>query len=130
MDANEILKKFKVVAVVGCSRDPKKPAHYVPAYLKAHGYTIIPVNPYADVILDEKCYKSLLDINDDIDIVEVFRPGEEALEITKQALEKGAKVVWLQEGITNDEAKAYAEKHNIVFVENRCMMKEHQKMKS
>lgn len=128
MEIPEILRKFKIIAVVGCSRDPLKPSNNVPAFLKEEGFTIIPVNPSADVILDEKCYKSLLDIDREVEIVEVFRPSTEALEVTKQAVQIKAKVVWLQEGIVNDEAKAYAEQHGLGFVQDKCMMKEYAKI--
>ncbi|MCL4375216.1 CoA-binding protein [Candidatus Marsarchaeota archaeon] len=119
----KILKEFKVIAVVGCSREQGKPSHDVPMYMKEAGYTIIPVNPFAEEILGEKAYKSLQDIKKKIDVVDVFRPAKEALEIAKAAVEVNAKVLWLQEGIFSKEAREYAEAHGLLFVENRCMMK-------
>lgn len=129
MEAEEILKTYRTIAVVGCSRDGGKPSHYVPAYLKQHGYRIIPVNPFADDILGEKAYKSLSDVPVPFDIVEVFRPSDEALGIVKQAVEKSAKAVWLQEGISSEDAKKYAEKNKLAFVQDRCMMVEHRKLR-
>ena len=119
----KILDEFRVIAVVGCSREEGKPSHDVPKYMKGAGYTIIPVNPFAEEILGERAYKSLQDIEQEIDIVNVFRPAKEALEIAKAAVEVKAKVLWLQEGIFSKEAKEYAEEHGLLFVENRCIMK-------
>lgn len=125
MDTDEILNTYKVIAVVGCSRDEKKYSNIVAKFMKEVGYTIIPVNPTAKEILGEKCYDSLLSIEEPVDIVDVFRPSEEALDITKQAVQIGAKVVWLQEGITSDEAEEYAEDCHVVFVQDKCTMKEY-----
>ncbi|MEM4098351.1 MAG: CoA-binding protein [Candidatus Micrarchaeaceae archaeon] len=125
-----VLRTFKVVAVVGCSRYEGKPSHDVPAYLKDAGYTIVPVNPFADEILGEKSYKSLLDIPNDIkiEVVDVFRPGSEALAIAKDAVKIGAKALWLQEGIFSDDAERYATENKLIFIENRCMMKERERL--
>ena len=123
----EILK-FHIIAVVGCSRESGKPSHDVPEYLQEVGYKIIPVNPFADYILGEKVYKKLSDIPIKIDVVDVFRPSAEALEITEEAYAIGAKAVWLQEGIFNEDAQKFAEEHNMLFVMNRCMIKEHYKI--
>ncbi|MGC8662591.1 MAG: CoA-binding protein [Candidatus Micrarchaeia archaeon] len=120
-----ILKNFHVIAVVGCSREVGKPSHDVPAYLQSVGYKIIPINPFASEILGEKAYKNLAEIGASVDVVDVFRPAREALEIAKQAVEINAKALWLQEGIFSSEAEAYAKEHGLLFVENRCMMKEH-----
>ena len=106
--AEFVLKNFKVIAIVGCSREEGKPSHDVPKYLQMIGYRIIPVNPFADFILGEKCYKSLTDITERVDVVDVFRPSNEALEIAKQALQIHAKVLWLQEGIISNEAERFA----------------------
>jgi predicted CoA-binding protein len=126
-----ILKNSKVIAVVGCSRDETKEAHKIPKYLKEVGYRIIPINPNADFILGEKAYKKLIDLKgkEKVDVVEVFRPGREALQIAKEAKEIGAKALWLQSGIISKEAKEFAENNNILFVENRCMMVEHYRLK-
>ena len=116
---------MKNVAVVGMSRDPSKDAHHVPKYLIENGYNVIPVNPTAEEILGRKCYKSLLDVPDKIDIVDVFRPSEDVPPIVKDAITKGAKVVWMQLGISNNEAAQEASKHGIKVVYNRCMLVEH-----
>jgi len=118
---------MKNVAVVGMSRDPSKDAHHVPKYLIENGYNVIPVNPTAEEILGRKCYKSLLDVPDKIDIVDVFRPSEHVPPIVKDAIAKGVKVVWMQLGISNNEAAQEASKHGIKVVYNRCMLIEHRR---
>jgi uncharacterized protein len=128
MDIAELLKNSKVLAIVGCSRESGKYSNIVANFMKKAGYEIIPVNPLADIILDERCYDSLLDVQEAVDIVVVFRPSDEAEEITKQAAMINAKIVWLQEGIVNEKAKEYAEEHDIGFIQDKCIMKEHQKM--
>ncbi|MCL4365377.1 MAG: CoA-binding protein [Candidatus Marsarchaeota archaeon] len=130
MEIPDILRRYKVIAVVGLSRDESKYSNKVSRFMQSVGYRIIPVNPEASVLLGEKVYKSLANVPADANagIVDVFRPGNEALGITKQAVGIGAKVVWLQEGIMNDDAKAYAEEHGLGFVQNRCIMKEYEKL--
>jgi predicted CoA-binding protein len=126
----EILEKSKIIAVVGASRTEGKPAHFVPAYLKSKGYKIIPVNPFADEILGEKAYKSLLDIPPDIkiDVVDVFRPSEEVTKVVEEAIKRGVKIVWLQSGIYNKEAVELAKKNNIEIIWDRCMMETHKRL--
>jgi hypothetical protein len=116
---------MKNIAVVGMSKDPSKDAHHVPKYLIDNGYNVIPVNPTAEEILGRKSYKSLLDVPDKIDIVDVFRPSEHVPPVVKDAIAKGAKVVWMQLGISNNEAAQEASKHGIKVVYNRCMLVEH-----
>jgi len=132
----EILEKYKVVAVVGASRSLEKDAGKVPAYLKEKGYEIIPVNPKADEILGVKAYPSLLDIPEDlakrIEVVDVFRPPQEAMEIVRQALELKKKygrplVIWFQIGTATVEAVKEAKKHGLEVVSGKCMMMEHKK---
>lgn len=127
---HEILKKFKSIAVVGCSAHEEKPSHFVPKYLQEHGYRIIPINPNALEILGEKVFPSLEEAakKEKIEAVDVFRPSEEAEKVTEQAIKAGAKAVWLQEGIESDKAKEKAEKAGILFVQNKCMKKELEKM--
>jgi predicted CoA-binding protein len=126
----EILEKSKIIAVVGASRTEGKPAHFVPAYLKSKGYKIIPINPFADEILGEKAYKSLLDIPPDIkiDVVDVFRPSEEVTKVVEEAIKRGVKIVWLQSGIYNKEAVELAKKNNIEIIWDRCMMETHKRL--
>jgi predicted CoA-binding protein len=126
----EILEKSKIIAVVGASRTEGKPAHFVPAYLKSKGYKIIPINPFADEILGEKAYKSLLDIPSDvkIDVVDVFRPSEEVTKVVEEAIKRGVKIVWLQLGIYNKEAVELAKKNNIEIIWDRCMMETHKRL--
>ena len=128
MDIPEMLRTYKVIAVVGCSKDNAKYSNIVAKFMKDAGYHIIPVNPTADEILGERCYDSLLDIEEDVDIVDVFRPSDEALQIAKDAVLIGAKALWLQEGIINEEARRYAEEKGIAFVQDRCTMKEYMKI--
>ncbi len=125
MSSVEKILSMRTIAVVGLSRDASKPAHYVPRYMKSAGYKIIPVNPTANEILGEKCYKSLAEVPEPIEVVNVFRPANEALEIVKQAALKGAKAVWLQEGIKSEEAAREARARGMLFVQDKCMMKEH-----
>lgn len=128
MTLKEILSKYRRIAVVGLSRDETKYSYLVSKFMQDAGYKIIPINPFAGELLREKAYKSLDDVDVDFDIVDVFRPSEEALEVTRKAVGKGAKVVWLQEGIMNDEAERYARSKGVEFVQNKCIMKEYLKL--
>ena len=119
---------LKNVAVIGMSKNQVKAAHYVPKYLSQNGYNIMPVNPTADEILDKKCYPSVEDIPEPIDIVDVFRPSDQVLPVVQQAIKKKPKVIWLQEGIHNAEAEELARKEGIKVVFNRCMLAEHQRL--
>ncbi len=119
---------LKNIAVVGISKNPEKAAHYVPKYLAEKGYNIIPVNPTADKILDKKCYHNINEVTDPVDIVDVFRPSEEVLPVVSEAIKKHPKVIWLQEGIHNQEAEELARKAGIQVVFNRCMLAEHQRL--
>ena len=123
----EILN-LKKVAVIGMSKHQEKAAHFVPKYLLENGFDIIPVNPNSDEILNKKCHKEINDIKDDIDIVDVFRPSEDVLPFVKDAIKKNPKVIWLQEGIHNEEAENLAREHGIDVVFNRCMLAEHQRL--
>ena len=119
---------MKKVAVIGMSKNPSKAAHYVPRYLSENGFDITPVNPSADEILGKKCYDSVSDIGEDIDIVDVFRPSDEVLPFVQEAIKKKPKVIWLQEGIHNAEAEGLARDAGIAVVFNRCMLAEHQRL--
>jgi len=126
----EILLTVKTIAVVGASRTPGKPAHFVPLYLKSKGYNIIPVNPFADEIFGLKSYKSLLEIPEEINVelVDVFRPSEEVKKVIEEAVKRKIKIVWLQEGIYNEEAVKLAKENGIEIIWNRCIMKTHRKL--
>jgi predicted CoA-binding protein len=135
-EIREILKKYKTVAVVGLSRELGKDSHRVSAYLKQHGFHIIPVNPFADEVLGEKSYKSLLDVPPEIqktiEIVDIFRPSKDVPPIVEQAIklkEMHGKpnVVWMQLGIVNKQAAEAAKKAGLTVVMNKCMMIEHKR---
>lgn len=130
----DVLKKHRVVAVVGASKNPEKEAHTVPAYLKEHGYRIIPVNPTTDSVLDEKSYKSLADIPADlagqVEVVDIFRPSEELPEVARQVVEfkkrTGKDVIfWAQLGLENQDAKKILADNHIEYVMDACMMALH-----
>jgi predicted CoA-binding protein len=116
------LQGAKTIAVVGASRDPFKAGGSVPEGLQDRGFRVIPVNPYATELFGERVYKSLLEIPKEIqiDIVDVFRPSDDAAEIAGQAVAIGAKALWLQLGISSDEARRIAESAGLDFVENEC----------
>ena len=118
--AERALSEADTIAVVGLSRDPSKEAHAVPAQLQAAGFRIIPVNPWADELLGEKVYRSLADIPERVDLVDVFRPAEFAPAIAEQAVAIGAKTLWLQQGIVSPEARRIATEAGLVYVEDRC----------
>lgn len=120
--------KLRNVAVVGMSKNEEKAANYVPRYLMQQGYNIVPVNPTAESILERKCYRSLDDVSEPVDIVDVFRPSDQVLPVVREAIKKKPKVIWLQEGIHNEEAERLAEEAGIKVVYNRCMLAEHQRL--
>src|SRR5215831_547869 len=118
--STEILESARTIAVVGASRDPTKAGGSVPAGLQRRGFRIIPVNPYADRLFGEKVYRSVLDIPEKVDIVDVFRPAVDAPEIARQAAAIGAGAVWLQLDIRSDEARRIAEEAGMDYVEDEC----------
>ena len=119
---------MKKITVVGMSQHPEKDAHMVPKYLSTKGYEVTPVNPNAHEILGKKCYDSVSEIDEDVDIVDVFRPSDQVLPFVEEAIKKKPKVIWLQEGIHNTEAEELARKEGIDVVFNRCMLAEHQRL--
>jgi predicted CoA-binding protein len=134
-ELKEILTRYRTVAVVGLSREPSKDSYRVTAYLKKHGFRIIPVNPFADKVLGEKSYKSLLEIPREIqktiEVVDVFRPAEDVPPIVEQAIKLKKLygkpcVVWMQLGIVNEQAAEEARKAGLIVVMDKCMMVEHQ----
>ncbi len=119
---------LKKVVVIGMSKHSSKAAHFVPKYLYENGYDVIPVNPTADEILGKKCYGSVSEVNEEIEIVDIFRPSDQVLPIIQEAIKKKPKVIWLQEGIHNSQAEELARKEGIKVVYNRCMLAEHQRL--
>jgi len=119
---------LKNVAVIGMSKHPEKAAHFVPKYLSEQGFNILPVNPTSSEILNKKCYSSVTEVDESIDIVDVFRPSDQVLPVVKEAITMKPKVIWLQEGIHNQEAEELARKEGIKVVFNRCMLAEHQRL--
>jgi hypothetical protein len=117
----QILRYARTIAIVGASRDPSKPAATVPQALRRRGFRIIAVNPFADMLFDERAYKLLADIPDRVDVVDVFRPAAEAPEIARQAVAIGARALWLQQGIVSADARRIAEDAGIDYVEDHCM---------
>ena len=128
MMIDKILKGFHVVAVVGLSANKERPSYGVSDYLKKHGYKVIPVNPNEDTILGERCYASLTLIDEQVDIVDIFRRSEEVEAIVDEAIKIGAKVVWMQEGVVNEQAAKRARGAGLEVIMDMCMMKEHRKM--
>ncbi|HIE36862.1 TPA: CoA-binding protein [Candidatus Geothermarchaeota archaeon] len=126
-EIREIYRVYRKIAVVGMSRNPDKPSHYVPRYLMERGYEIYPINPTADEILGKKVYKSISDLPEDVEILNVFRPSEEIPGIVDEALKKNFKVIWLQEGIYNEDIIKAREK-GVTTIWNRCMMKEYKRL--
>jgi len=132
-EIKSILEKYKTIAVVGLSTNPNNDSHRVAKYLKTKGYRIIPINPFADVILGEKCYKSLLDVPETIEIVDIFRPAKDVPPIIDQAIELKKKlgnprIIWMQLGIVNEEAAKRAMDASLTVVMNKCMMAEHKRL--
>ena len=128
-DVKEILSKYKKIAMIGVSNDPTKASTIVMKYMQKYGYKVFPVNPKAkgQKILGEEVFEKITDIKDQVDIVDVFRPSKEALNIAKDTVNIGAKVLWLQLGIRNEEARSLVESENIQYIENKCTKMEYQK---
>ena len=116
-----IYAETRTIAVVGASADASKAAHQIPRYLQNQGYRILPVNPRGGELFGERVFRSLAEIDVHVDVVEVFRPAQEAPEIARQAIAIGAKVLWLQLGIVSEEAQRIAEAAGLTVVMNRCM---------
>ncbi|MBE1486847.1 CoA-binding protein [Plantactinospora soyae] len=123
-NAQQILAEAGVIAVVGASRDPRKPAHSVPLQMQRYGWRIIPVNPEADELFGETVYRSLAEIPHPVDLVDVFRPAEDAAQVVREAVAIGAPAVWLQLGIVSAQARQIAEEAGIDYVEDRCLVVE------
>jgi len=128
-EIKDILSKYKTIAMIGVSKDPTKTSTIVMKYMQKYGYKVIPVNPSAkgEKILGENVYGKITDIKEPIDIVDVFRPSKEAFPIAEDTVKIGAKVLWLQLGIRDENAKKLMEKNNIDYVENKCTKIEFEK---
>jgi len=128
-EIEKIIKESKNVAVVGLSNKLGRPSLTVASYLKGQGYKIIPVNPTIQEVGGDKCYPDLASVPDRIDIVDVFRKSDEVLPVVDAAIKIGAKVIWMQEGIVNEEAANKAREAGLLVVMDKCMLKEHARLK-
>jgi predicted CoA-binding protein len=125
----KILDECRTIAVVGLSSNPSRPSNSVSGYMKRQGYRIVPVNPNETDALGEKAYASLADVPDKIDLVDIFRRSEEAGAAVDEAIRIGAKAVWLQEGVVDRAAAARALDAGLLVVMDRCILKEHARLK-
>ena len=125
----EVLKKYKKVALVGASKDLTKTSSVVMRYLQDYGFKVYPVNPSmrGEKILGEKVFGNIKEIDGPVEIVDVFRPSNEVVEIAKDAIKVNAKVLWLQLDISNREAKKIVETNDIIYIENKCTKIEYEK---
>ena len=128
-NTKEILEKYKKIALVGASKDLTKTSSVVMRYLQEYGFKVYPVNPSmkGEKILGEKVFGSITEIGSPVEIIDVFRPSGEAIEIAKEAVKINAKVLWLQLDIKNEEAKKIVEENNILYIENKCTKIEFEK---
>jgi predicted CoA-binding protein len=120
-----ILRTSKTIAVVGLSAQWHRPSYFAAKYMQEHGYRVIPVNPGQESIMGEKCYKRLSDIPEKVDIVDCFRKSSEIPAIAEEAIAIGAKVLWMQLGVENPEARRKAEAAGLQVIENHCVKIEH-----
>ena len=123
----EILKKYKNIAVVGLSSNPTRPSYGVTEYMQSVGYRIIPVNPNETEVLGEKSHARLEDVREKIEIVDIFRRGEEVAAVVQSAIRVGARVVWMQLGMENEAAAEQARAAGLTVVEDSCILIEHRK---
>jgi len=126
----QILSSYDTITVVGASADTSKAANEVPAYMKDAGWRIIPVNPRADEIVGEPVYRTLADIPEQVGLVDVFRPSHDCAEIARQAVAVGATALWLQLGIVSAQAREIAESAGLLYVEDRCLIIEHRRLRA
>jgi uncharacterized protein len=127
-ELTDFLRGAKTIAVVGLSANPEKASHRVAAYLKSRGYRIIPVNPAVEEVLGEKSYPDLLSIPEPVDVVDVFRRPEHVPEIADEAIAAGTKFLWLQLGVTNEDAAAKARAAGLTVVQDACLKVEHSRL--
>ncbi len=124
----QVLQQHKTIAVVGLSADWFRPSYFAAKYMQEHGFRIIPVNPKYPEILGERCYPDLKSIPEKVDIVDVFRKSEDCAPIARDAAAIGAKALWLQIGVMNDEARQIADTAGMDFVQNRCVKIEYARL--
>ena len=124
---NKIMEETQTIGVVGLSRRQSRAGYYVPAYLQQHGYRIIPINPYLTEILEEKAYSSLLDVPETIDLVLIFRQNHKVPPAVEEAIQIGAKAIWMQLGIVNEPAAEKARAAGLDVVMDACLMVEHRR---
>lgn len=122
-----ILEKYRTLAVVGLSSKPSRPSYGVSAYMLAQGYRIIPVNPNEESVLGQKAYRSLDEVPEPVEVVVIFRRSEYVPEVVESAIRKGAKVVWMQEGVIHEDAARRARAAGLTVIQDRCILKEHAK---
>jgi len=122
----DLLQRARTIAVVGLSSSPLRPSHGVSAYMQTQGYRIIPVNPNIDEALGEKAYRSLLDVPEPVDIVNIFRRAQFVEEVVDQAIQRKVPAIWMQEEVINERAAEKARRAGIFVVMDRCILKEHQ----
>ena len=125
----EMLENSKTIAVIGISNNRMRASYGVSEYMQSAGYTIIPVNPQETEVLGEKCYPTLDDVPGPVDIVDIFRRSEFVPEIVEAAIRKGARAVWMQEGVIHEEAAERARQAGLVVVMDHCILKEHGKLR-
>ncbi len=123
-DIEKVLSQYRTVAIVGASPDPQRPSYRVAQFLKKEGYCIIPVTPKAERILDETAYPDLASVPVPVEVVDIFRRSEEVPPVVEEAIAIGAKAVWMQEGVVNEDAAAKARKAGLKVVMDHCMRKE------
>ncbi len=126
MSIKEILENYKKIAYYGISNNPDKPAYRVPAFMQSQGFEVIPINPHADEILGKKVYRSLMDVEEEIEMLDVFRPSDQTIQVVREAIERkkvrgDIKVIWLQLDIKNEEARQLAEENGFIFVQDKCL---------
>ena len=124
----EIFQTARTIATVGFSTNPARPGYYVPEYLMLQGYRVIPVNPTIQEVLGQKAYPDLLSVPEKVDVVQIFRRPEDVPAIVEQAIQIGAKVVWMQIGAANPEAARIAQAAGLAVVMDKCMMIEHKRL--
>jgi predicted CoA-binding protein len=121
----KILKEYRTVAIVGASSNPERPSFRVVRYLSKHGYYVIPVNPNEREILGMTCYPNLSSIPEKVEVVDIFRKSEAVMPVVEEAIKIGAKVIWMQEGVINEEAAAKAREAGLLVVMDKCMRKQY-----